>query len=231
MNNNLSTNATYQTGNLTADMFYRVVIDNGMCIDSLETAVGVFSSQSVDTSGDSPICEGETAVISADNGFTNYTWVSQVDGSTYSGDSIEVNPIVTTTYDLTALDGNGCIATGSFEVMVNPTPVASFTVNGDCNLNPVNFTNTSTIASGSITNNSWDFGDGNTSTSLSPMHTYAAAGTYTVELTVTSNNNCTDTYTQVVEIGTLNPFITSGTTICTGDNLDLVASGGTNSVS
>jgi len=45
---------------------------------------------------------------------------------------------------------------------------------------------------------------------------------------VTSDNTCTDTHTQVIEVGTINPFITPGTTICAGDNLDLVASGGTN---
>jgi PKD repeat protein len=40
----------------------------------------------------------------------------------------------------------------------------------------------------------WDFGDGVTSTLESPTHLYAAAGTYTVTLTVTSDWG-TDTYT------------------------------------
>jgi PKD repeat protein len=44
------------------------------------------------------------------------------------------------------------------------------------------FTNTST--SGSGTTYVWDFGDGNTSSLSDPMHTYAAAGTYTVCLIV-----------------------------------------------
>ena len=228
IDNNLGINSTYNTGNLSATTIYRVVIDNGTCIDSLETTVTIFTAQSVPTSGDNTICQGETATLTANAGFTNYTWVSQTDGTTFSGQTVTVNPSVTTTYDLTAIDGNGCEATGNFAVTVNPTPEANFTVNGDCNLNPVTFTNTSTIASGSITNNSWDFGDGNTSTSQSPSHTYAAAGTYNVTLTVTSNNNCTNIYTQTIEIGTINMFITPGTTICAGDNLDLVAAGGTN---
>lgn len=46
----------------------------------------------------------------------------------------------------------------------------------------VTFTNTSSNAE----TYSWDFGDGNMSTEESPMHTYAAGGTYTVTLTVTS---------------------------------------------
>lgn len=39
-----------------------------------------------------------------------------------------------------------------------------------------------------ITSVVWDFGDGTTSTELSPSHVYAAAGEYTVSVTVTSTN-------------------------------------------
>lgn len=43
----------------------------------------------------------------------------------------------------------------------------------------------------------WDFGDGNTSTEINPIHTYEAEGNYTVELIVT--NQCgTNTSTQTV---------------------------------
>ncbi len=46
---------------------------------------------------------------------------------------------------------------------------------------------------------SWDFGDGNTSTSENPNHTYAADGTYTVVLT-TSNNCGDEMHTEVVTV-------------------------------
>jgi PKD repeat protein len=45
----------------------------------------------------------------------------------------------------------------------------------------------------------WDFGDGNTSTMVSPTHTYTDGGTYTVTLTVT--NNCgTTTFTETISV-------------------------------
>lgn len=65
----------------------------------------------------------------------------------------------------------------------------------------VTFTNTSVGA----TSSSWSFGDGNTSTTNSPVHNYSAAGTYTVTLT-TTNGTCDATYTfdVTVEIAGIN---------------------------
>jgi PKD repeat protein len=47
---------------------------------------------------------------------------------------------------------------------------------------------------------SWTFGDGGTASDAQPSHAYAAAGTYTVELTVT-NASGSDTRTQVFTLG------------------------------
>ncbi len=46
---------------------------------------------------------------------------------------------------------------------------------------------------------SWNFGDGNSSTDASPSHTFAAGGTYTVELTVT-NAGGTDTSSEDIVV-------------------------------
>ncbi|MHC4659326.1 MAG: PKD domain-containing protein, partial [Planctomycetota bacterium] len=48
---------------------------------------------------------------------------------------------------------------------------------------------------GSIVAWSWDFGDGSNSTEQNPVHTYAASGTYMVNLTVTDDTSLTDTTT------------------------------------
>jgi PKD repeat protein len=80
-------------------------------------------------------------------------------------------------------------------IVVNPAPpVANFSaapVSGRVPLS-VTFTDSST---GSITSRMWDFGDTATSTSQNPVHVYAAAGSYTVKLTVTGPGG-TDTKTQ-----------------------------------
>lgn len=46
--------------------------------------------------------------------------------------------------------------------------------------------------SDNVTSYLWDFGDGNTSTSQTPSHTYTQQGTYTVKLTITTSDGCTE---------------------------------------
>ncbi len=62
----------------------------------------------------------------------------------------------------------------------------------------VQFTDTST---GSPTSWLWNFGDGGTSSAQHPLHTYTAAGSKNVTLTVTNSNGSNST-TQAISIGT-----------------------------
>lgn len=50
----------------------------------------------------------------------------------------------------------------------------------------------------------WDFGDGDTSYSASPTHTYGSGGTYTIRLAVVDNTGCTDTLVRNIVINSLN---------------------------
>lgn len=83
---------------------------------------------------------------------------------------------------------------------VNQPPAASFStaISGLT----VTFTDTSTDADGSIASRSWNFGDGTTSTAVNPSRTYAAAGTYTVSLTVTDDQGATNTTSRSVTVST-----------------------------
>ena len=89
---------------------------------------------------------------------------------------------------------NGSIVTtisgfpSSFGIAISPdqSPVASFTTTGT---NPVNFDASSSISPvGSIQSYFWNFGDGTTLTTASPIvtHTYTKPDSYTVTLTVTN---------------------------------------------
>jgi PKD repeat protein len=80
----------------------------------------------------------------------------------------------------------------------NVPPVANFasSVSGLT----ASFTDTSTDSDGSIASRSWNFGDGSSSTTANPAHTYAAAGTYTVQLTVTDNGGLPDSASKPVTV-------------------------------
>jgi hypothetical protein len=64
----------------------------------------------------------------------------------------------------------------------------------------VSFTDKSTDPDGRVIAWSWDFGDGYTSQSQTPVHTYATSGTYTVKLTVSDNESVEDTKTKTVSV-------------------------------
>jgi PKD repeat protein len=80
----------------------------------------------------------------------------------------------------------------------NSPPTADFDVDV-VGLNAT-FTDTSTDSDGAVTGWSWDFGDGGSATESDPSHTYAAAGTYTVQLTVTDNGGGMDSTSRQVTV-------------------------------
>ncbi len=97
----------------------------------------------------------------------------------------------------------------------NQPPTAAFT--SSCTALTCGFTSTSSDPDGSISAYSWNFGDGVTSTAQNPPHTFAAAGTYTVTLTVTDNQGATNSVSHSVTVATGNqPPVASFTSSCSG---------------
>ena len=85
---------------------------------------------------------------------------------------------------------------------LNQPPVAAFTPTPDAvQLGAsIAFVDASTDPEGTPLSYDWDFGDGSTSALPEPVRVYAAAGTYTVSLTVTDAHGGTDTATETVEV-------------------------------
>ena len=79
----------------------------------------------------------------------------------------------------------------------NTPPTASFTTSCSqltCSVNASGSTDTD----GTITSYAWSFGDGQTAIGMTSSRTYAAAGTYTVTLTVTDDDGATASTTRQV---------------------------------
>lgn len=80
----------------------------------------------------------------------------------------------------------------------NQAPTADF--NSNCNDLDCTFTDQSSDPDGNIASRSWNFGDGATSTSTNPSHSYAAAGTYSVMLTVLDNQGASGSVSKNVSV-------------------------------
>ena len=100
-------------------------------------------------------------------------------------------------------DAAGCSDSTTVEVLAAPQVAAGISleepvvalIDGEAE---VYFDNASTGATGY----QWNFGDGGTSTSENPIHTYTAAGAYTIGLNAW-NDYCSDTYQMVVTVETV----------------------------
>ncbi len=221
--------------NLTQTTYYRVLVQSGVCAPALYSNIDTITvspfTVSGALSGNAAVCEGtgngtitlsgQTGavvdwIVSTDNGVTWTPVGNTTTSQTWS------NPTDTTWYQAIVQSG-GCLAdtTSSAIITVYPKPVAAFTSTPVCEGGVTTFVNSTTVASGGILFQNWDFGDNNASVAASPSHTYGASGNFNVTLIVVSNNNCSDTATGVAIVNA-NPSadITSSlnTTLCSGDS-------------
>jgi gliding motility-associated-like protein len=104
------------------------------------------------------------------------------------------------------------------EVTVFPLPNADFTHVTNCVSRQVNFSNTSTVSSGSVQSYHWFFGDGNSSTNQNPSHTYADTGRYNVMMIATTNLGCDDTIRRTIVIAPSPIIMFSFQSSCFGQN-------------
>ena len=118
------------------------------------------------------------------------------------------------TITLVVTTSNGCIDSLKRTITVRRLPVAGFTAASDsiCLNQTMSLTNTSVNA----TSYNWNFGDGLTSTAVSPTHNYAVNGNYTIQLIATSAFGCKDTVAMNVYIDSIPDAQFSNTTVCQG---------------
>ncbi len=80
----------------------------------------------------------------------------------------------------------------------NAAPTASFT--SSCSVLTCTFRDGSSDSDGTVTSWNWNFGDGTTSSTQNPQRTFAAAGSYTVTLTVVDNDGAVGRHSAPVTV-------------------------------
>jgi gliding motility-associated-like protein len=190
-----------------------VVIDEHVCHDTFSrpnyvqvgTPAPNFSGSPVSGCVPLNVVFTDASIPAYGTSLSSYAW-SFGDGSS----STVTTPITSHTYTAAGTytlweivsDNIGCVDSIERPAYITAyDPVASFTAPNThpCLNVPATFTNTST---GGTLTSLWDFGDGGSSTTMSPVHAYTAVGSYTVKLTVTDSHGCTDVaiYTAYINV-------------------------------
>lgn len=181
-------------------------------------------------SGSGTYCIGDpvTLTLSPNDPDYDYQWfegntpIAGATGTTFT-------PTTSGTYHAEASDqiNTTCtdIVTAPLEVNFLDIIQVEFSApTGECSGGSVSFTDESIISAEGNPTFLWDFGDGNTSTEQNPTHVYAEAGTFSVRLEITYNDDgeelCSYNSAQFVEVeGVLDVAINpSVSAICDGDS-------------
>ena len=173
------------------------------CTYTHTSTVRVISESPGFTVTDTVICRNNTVTFTSTGSnpanIGAYQW-NFGDGATATGQSVTHTYTVSGLYDITMImvDWNGCrdtIVKQHFIRVNGPTANFSASPRESCLLNTVTFADSS-LSDGvhPITQWIWNYGDGiiDTLTAGPFQHTYVTAGMYTVTLTVSDNNGCTD---------------------------------------
>ncbi|PBQ33994.1 hypothetical protein CNR22_20170 [Sphingobacteriaceae bacterium] len=213
-NTTTATNPTYffpSIGNYTVKL---IGVSNLGCGDTVTQKIQVFPLPTLTVSVPAS-CESAVFTASANPSsgtITSYAWDFGEPSSGAANTSTLQNPIhlyaQTNTFVLTLsiVSNANCPSTQTVLITIYPNPVASFTYAtlNNCSL-PFTYTNNSSVASigaSSIASSYWDFGfPAGISTFSNPgTINFPSYGTYTVTHITTTNRNCKDTATHVIQV-------------------------------
>ncbi|MDD5570153.1 MAG: PKD domain-containing protein [Bacteroidales bacterium] len=175
--------------------------------DSITHDIRIDASPIVNLGNDVSLCQGNSIVLDAGNAGCTYSWST---GETISAITVST----TNVFSVTATTQYGCTDRDTINVTVNPLPNVTATGNTIC-------IGATTYITGSGANTyTWSTTQTGSSVSVNPTVTT------TYYVTGTDNNGCTNTAQTVVNVNSLPTITATGGIICTGNCLNISASGG-----
>jgi gliding motility-associated-like protein len=150
------------------------------------TAMALAPTPTISADGPTTFCHNDSVVLTCSQAQT-YLWSTG-----------ETTPSITVytagNYSVAVTDVcNPIIPNTNIDIVVNPSPVASFSapIKVDCLPASIEFINNSVNIAASL----WDFGDGGNSIETNPVYMYQFPGLYDISLTVFDSNGCSNTKT------------------------------------
>lgn len=185
---------------------YTVTGSNGNCSNTKTATITVNATPTVVVNSTS-ICAGSAATLTA-SGAGTYNWNT---GATTA--VINVTPSSTTVYTVTGITGS-CSNVKTATVTVNITPTVSVNSATICS------GSSATLSANGASAYSWNTGASTAVINVSPAST-------TVYTVTGSNGTCSNVKTATVTVNTSPTISVNSSTICSGNNTSLNASGAT----
>ncbi len=192
------TNGATVTSTATASTTYTVTGTgaNG-CTNTATTNVHIFSTPILLITGHDTICLGTPSLLSA-SGASTYSWAPATGLNTTSGNSVLADPDSSMTYTLTGTSAQGCSSSITQNIFVSTSSKALFSVAEGCG-GIILITQQSQAA----TSYHWNFGDGQSSVSPVPSHSFTSVGLYTILLVTDPGSSCHDSVQHLIYIDNL----------------------------
>ena len=217
---NTTTTLSYE--NIERTTYYRAIIQNGPCGESISTVATITVANQGSISENTAVCASDatTRTLNLENHLGIISrWQFSLDQITWfdiAGTSGQVtydysNLTQTRSYRAVITEDGDDIFSEYATVTVNPLPNPDFTANQACFSHESEFTNTSTIATGSIKYVEWDFTDGTSSAAYNPNHVFPESGDYLVSLKLMSDKLCENTIVKTLTVKPL-PTVDFGLT-------------------
>ncbi|AEV99351.1 PKD domain containing protein [Niastella koreensis GR20-10] len=203
---------TWNTGDKTDSITvktagtYWVQTDRYGCSNRDSVIINIVAKPVVNLGADTLVCTFTPFTLDAGNAGATYLWQNGSTAQTFT-------PAGVGKYYVRVTNAAGCVGSDTIVISQQTKGNTDYVYKQDvCNPLNVQF-----IPAGNpLTNPSWDFGDGNTTTgSLNTTHSYAAFGTYTVKFAI-ANGVCKDTIIKNISVNVTQSDIvlTPDTTIC-----------------
>lgn len=164
------------------------------------------------------MCVTQQTVQLSAGGAVSYAWSPATTLSSSTGSPVTANPMVTTVYTVTGVDGNGCTNSATSTVTVNQLPTVT------ANSAVICFGSSATLTGVGASTYSWSPATGLSSSTGSPVSASPASNT-TYTITGTDANGCFNTGVCTVTVNPLPVVNATSGSFCAGLSVTLSATG------